>query len=223
MYERMNIEDWKAKKKNDRDAVLADQKQALQEVLQDGTHLTAYLLGRGRLGSGITSGNAALVLKACPQATAVMSFDGWNQFGRRVSKGAVGISQLVRSGGYFTVGKVYDRSATYGNKPCPTVELQGDQLGKAIPVLSALSPVDVQFDDKQPTGFLLTKILFSIQVVQVMKKSLRVCSRILFLPRQRSAMQRSVMKNTCTKWRWLCLLKFVVGSAFHRPPMPPTG
>jgi hypothetical protein len=46
MYERMNIEDWKAKKKNDRDAVLADQKQALQEVLQDGTHLTAYLLAR---------------------------------------------------------------------------------------------------------------------------------------------------------------------------------
>ena len=43
MYERMNIEDWKAKKKNDRDAVLADQKQALQEVLQDGAHLTAYL------------------------------------------------------------------------------------------------------------------------------------------------------------------------------------
>lgn len=154
MYERMNIEDWKAKKKNDRDAVLADQKQALQEVLQDGAHLTAYLLGRGRLGSGITSGNAALVLKACPQATAVMPFDGWNQFGRRVSKGAVGISQLVRSGGYFTVGKVYDRSATYGNKPCPTVELQGDQLGKAIAVLTALSPVDVQFDDKQPTGFL---------------------------------------------------------------------
>ena len=154
MYERMNIEDWKAKKKNDRDAVLADQKQALQEVLQDGADLTAYLLGRGRLGSGITSGNAALVLKACPQATAVMSFDGSNQFGRRVSKGAVGISQLVRSGGYFTVGKVYDRSATYGNKPCPTVELQGDQLGKAIAVLTALSPVEVQFDDKQPTGFL---------------------------------------------------------------------
>ena len=154
MYERMNIEDWKAKKKNDRDAVLADQKQALQEVLQDGAQLTAYLLGRGRLGSGITSGNAALVLKACPQATAVMSFDGWNRFGRRVSKGAVGISQLVRSGGYFTVGKVYDRSATYGNKPCPTVELQGDQLGKAVAVLTALSPVEVQFDDKQPTGFL---------------------------------------------------------------------
>lgn len=154
MYERMNIEDWKAKKKNDRDAVLADQKQALQEVLQDGKHLTAYLLGRGRLGSGITSGNAALVLKACPQATAVMFFDGWNQFGRRVSKGAVGISQLVRSGGYFTVGKVYDRSATYGNKPCPTIELQGEQLGKAVAVLTALSPVDVQFDEKQPTGFL---------------------------------------------------------------------
>ena len=143
MYERMNIEDWKAKKKNDRDAVMTDQKQALQEVLQDGADLTAYLLGRGRLGSGITSGNAALVLKACPQATAVMSFDGWNQFGRRVSKGAVGISQLVRSGGYFTVGKVYDRSATYGNKPCPTVELQGDQLGKAVAVLTACLELEI--------------------------------------------------------------------------------
>ena len=74
-----------------------------------------------------------------------------------------------------------------------------------------------------PQVFLLTKILFSIQAVQAMKKSLRVCLRILFLPRQRSAMQRSVMKNTCTRWRWLCLLKFVGGSAFHRPPMPPTG
>lgn len=66
MYERMNIEDWKAKKKNDRDAVLADQKQALQEVLQDGTHLTAYLLGRGRLGSGITSGNARTGVESLP-------------------------------------------------------------------------------------------------------------------------------------------------------------
>ena len=28
------------------------------------------------------------------------------------------------------------------------------------------------------------------------------------------------MKNTCTRWRWLCLLKFVGCSAFHRPPMP---
>lgn len=141
----------------------------------------------------------------------------------QVSKGAVGISQLVRSGGYFTVGKVYDRSATYGNKPCPTVELQGDQLGKAIPVLSALSPVDVQFDDKQPTGFLADENLILYPSGASMKKSLRVCLRILFLPQQRSAMQRSVMKNTCTRWRWLCLLKFVVGSAFHRPPMPPTG
>ena len=31
------------------------------------------------------------------------------------------------------------------------------------------------------------------------------------------------MKNTCTRWRWLCLLKFVVGSVLRRPPMPPTG
>ena len=41
-----------------------------------------------------------------------------------------------------------------------------------------------------PQVFLLTKILFSIQAVQAMKKSLRVCLQILSLPRQRSAMQR---------------------------------
>jgi len=212
MYERMNIEDWKAKKKNDRDAVLAEQKQALQEVLQDGAHLTAYLLGRGRLGSGITSGNAALVLKACPQATAVMSFDGWNQFGRRVSKGAVGISQLVRSDGYFTVGKVYDRSATYGNKPCPTVELQGNQLGKAIAVLTALSPVEVQFDDKQPTGFLADENLILYPSGASNEEVLARLPADIVLATAASAMQRSVMKNIYTRWRWLCLLKFVVGS-----------
>ena len=27
------------------------------------------------------------------------------------------------------------------------------------------------------------------------------------------------MKNTCTRWRWLCLLKFAVGSVLRRPPM----
>ena len=50
MYERMNIEDWKAKKKNDRDAVLADQKQALQEVLQDGADLDRLPAGARQAG-----------------------------------------------------------------------------------------------------------------------------------------------------------------------------
>ena len=64
MYEqRLPIEEWKAKKQAELKETIAAQKSALQEVVQDGQRLADYLYGRGRLGSHITSGNAALVLQ----------------------------------------------------------------------------------------------------------------------------------------------------------------
>lgn len=63
MYEqRLPIEEWKAKKQAELKETIAAQKSVLQEVVQDGQRLADYLYGRGRLGSHITSGNAALVL-----------------------------------------------------------------------------------------------------------------------------------------------------------------
>lgn len=64
MYEqRLPIEEWKAKKQAELKETIAAQKSVLQEVVQDGQRLADYLYGRGRLGSHITSGNAALVLQ----------------------------------------------------------------------------------------------------------------------------------------------------------------
>ena len=73
MYEqRLPIEEWKFQKQKERNDTIAAQKKVLQEVVQDGQRLADYLYGRGRLGSHITSGNAALVLQTLPQARAVL-------------------------------------------------------------------------------------------------------------------------------------------------------
>ena len=100
MYEqKLSIEEWRAKKKAERNDAIIAQKKALQEVVQDGQSLADYLYGRGRLGSHITSGNAALVLQTLPQARVVLTAKDWDKFGRRVNKGAKGIPQLVFSNG----------------------------------------------------------------------------------------------------------------------------
>lgn len=114
----MSVEQWKEQKQAERNDAFKAQQSCMEEALSSGKALTAYLLGRGRLGSHITSGNAAVVLKQVPQARAVLSFEDWSRYGRRVNKGAVGIPQLVRRNGYYAVEKQFDVSQTYGNKPC---------------------------------------------------------------------------------------------------------
>ena len=129
MYEqRLPIEEWKAKKQAELKETIAAQKSALQEVVQDGQRLADYLYGRGRLGSHITSGNAALVLQTLPRARAVLTAKDWDKFGRRVNKGAKGIPQLVRVNGYYNVGSIFDVSMTYGNKPYPIPEIKPEQI-----------------------------------------------------------------------------------------------
>ena len=145
MYEqRLPIEEWKAKKQAELKETIAAQKSALQEVVQDGQRLADYLYGRGRLGSHITSGNAALVLQTLPQAWAVLTAKGWDQFGRRVNKGAKGIPQLVRVNGYYNVNSIFDVSMTYGNKPYPIAAVESTkQIEKAIDVMREISPIPV--------------------------------------------------------------------------------
>ena len=154
MYEqRLPIEEWKAKKQAELKETIAAQKSALQEVVQDGQRLADYLYGRGRLGSHITSGNAALVLQTLPQARAVLTAKDWDKFGRRVNKGAKGIPQLVRVNGYYNVGSIFDVSMTYGNKPYPIPEIKPEQMDKAIKELERLSPVNIIFQNEGVVGY----------------------------------------------------------------------
>ena len=109
MYEDgFNIEEWKAKKLAERQETFAAQEEALKDVFASGQTLANYFYQRGRLGSHITAGNTALILRAHPLACAVMSADEWSKYGRRVSKGCTGIAQIVRSNGYYSVAKVFD-------------------------------------------------------------------------------------------------------------------
>ena len=113
MYEDgFNIEEWKAKKLAERQETFAAQEEALKDVFASGQTLANYFYQRGRLGSHITAGNTALILRANPLACAVMSADDWSKYGRRVSKGCTGIAQIVRSNGYYAVAKVFDVSQT---------------------------------------------------------------------------------------------------------------
>ena len=154
MYEqRLPIEEWKAKKQAELKETIAAQKSVLQEVVQDGQRLADYLYGRGRLGSHITSGNAALVLQTLPQARAVLTAKDWDKFGRRVNKGAKGIPQLVRINGYYNVGSIFDVSMTYGNKPYPIPEIKPEQTDKAIKELERLSPVNIIFLNEGVVGY----------------------------------------------------------------------
>lgn len=142
MYEdSFNIEDWKAKKQEERQAAFSAQEQALHGIFASGQKLADYFYQRGKLGSHITAGNTALILNANPLACAVMSAEEWNKYGRRVNKGAVGIPQIVRNNGYYAVAKVFDISQTYGNKPYPIASVQENQLAQAVNAFAAASPI----------------------------------------------------------------------------------
>lgn len=145
MYEDgFNIEEWKAKKLAERQETFAAQEEALKDVFASGQTLANYFYQRGRLGSHITAGNTALILRANPLACAVMSADDWSKYGRRVSKGCTGIAQIVRSNGYYAVAKVFDVSQTYGNKPYPIAAVESTkQIEKAIDVMREISPIPV--------------------------------------------------------------------------------
>lgn len=147
--EKLDIEAWKERKKLEREETVMAQKEALTEVVKTGSALGEYLLGRGRLGSHLTSGNAALVLKANPQARVVMSFTGWKNFGRSVGKGQKGITVLTRQNGYLTTDQLFELSQTNGNRayPMPTLGNDPKELYTVVKALIDLATVPVVQDE----------------------------------------------------------------------------
>lgn len=142
---RIPIEQWKAQKNAVREQVAAAQKDAMRKATSNGKAVLEYMVGRGRLGSQLSSGNSALVLATMPQARVVMSFEAWSEYGRHINKGATGISVLSRKNGYTVVEKVYELAQTHGNRPYTLPELGNDpsHLKKALNALVQNAPVDV--------------------------------------------------------------------------------
>ena len=203
MYEqRLPIEEWKAKKQAELKETIAAQKSALQEVVQDGQRLADYLYGRGRLGSHITSGNAALVLQTLPQARAVLTARDWDKFGRRVNKGAKGIPKLVRVNGYYNVGSIFDVSMTYGNKPYPIPEIKPEQMDKAIKELERLSPVNIIFQNEGVIGTMPSNTRLCFERPCRSMKRWHDCPPKSSLQPQSSTRRVSPKHLICAKQQW---------------------
>lgn len=222
MYEqRLPIEEWKAKKQAELKETIAAQKSILQEVVQDGQRLADYLYGRGRLGSHITSGNAALVLQTLPQARAVLTAKDWDKFGRRVNKGAKGIPQLVRVNGYYNVGSIFDVSLTYGNKPYPIPEIKPEQMDKAIKELERLSPVNIIFQNEGVVGYDAEQHAIVFPTAMPQREVLARLPAESSLQPQSSTGRVSPKLPIYEKRRWQYRWNFVVGFLCRYPiPLP---
>lgn len=133
MYEDgFNIEEWKAKKLAERQETFAAQEEALKDVFASGQTLANYFYQRGRLGSHITAGNTALILRANPLACAVMSADDWSKYGRRVSKGCTGIAQIVMAAAESSYAGISENELMRQTAAAISVEVCG-RLGLPMP------------------------------------------------------------------------------------------
>lgn len=222
MYEqRLPIEEWKAKKQAELKETIAAQKSILQEVVQDGQRLADYLYGRGRLGSHITSGNAALVLQTLPQARAVLTAKDWDKFGRRVNKGAKGIPQLMRVNGYYNVGSIFDVSLTYGNKPYPIPEIKPEQMDKAIKELERLPRSTSYFKMRALSGTMPSNTRLCSQRPCRSVKCWHDCPPKSSLQLQSSTRRVSPKRLICEKQQWPFRWSFAGGFPCRCPiPLP---
>lgn len=222
MYEQqLPIEEWKAKKQAELKETIAAQKSVLQEVVQDGQRLADYLYGRGRLGSHITSGNAALVLQTLPQARAVLTAKDWDKFGRRVNKGAKGIPQLVRVNGYYNVGSIFDVSMTYGNKPYPIPEIKPEQMDKAIKELERFPRSTSYFKTRALSGTMPSNTRLCSQRPCRSVKCWHDCPPKSSLQPQSSTRRVSPKRLICEKQQWPFRWSFAGGFPCRCPiPLP---
>ena len=156
MNERIPLEEWKEQKKAEREALADKQLAAMEGFCTSGKALSVYLYGRGRLGSRLSSGNAALVLEQIPMARAVNPIRVWNQGGRFVNKGAKGITVLARKGarkGYYLAPEtVFDVSQTHGDLPYPQRDLKNDAAQMRTAVQSMVELARVPVEHGQPTS-----------------------------------------------------------------------
>ena len=123
-------EEWRDEKEAERRQLADRQQAALAKALSSGDNLVKYLVGRGRLGSRYSSGNAALILDQNPKARIVKSLEEWGNIGRRIGRGEHGIQIIGRERGYWRVLRVFELAQTYGSRPCKLPHLSAKEPEK---------------------------------------------------------------------------------------------
>lgn len=155
MSDRIPMEEWKAKKKAERETLINQQVFAMEQAASSSEGLCLYFYGRGRLGSRLSSGNAALVYQKAPLTAAVKSMGEWNKAGRSVKKGEKGISILVRKstdkGYYLAPETVFALEQTKGNSAYPVRSIRDDLVQQHQAVQSIVEIARVPVENGQPT------------------------------------------------------------------------
>ena len=113
MNERIPLEEWKAKKQAEREALGQKQLAAMESFCGSGKALSVYLYGRGRLGSRLSSGNAALVLQQIPLADRSVDVILCNHLLEHVADDRLAMREfhrILRPGGWGVLLSPVDRS-----------------------------------------------------------------------------------------------------------------
>ncbi len=149
-------EEYKEKKKAEKDAVYALIDDTLNSVIQDADKFRAFLDTQARL-DRYSAANALLIYSQYPQATQLKDFEDWDKEKVSINKGAKSISILepveyARDNGTtgisYNVKKVFDVSQTKGKQtPAPTVNRDPQAL---VATMIDTSPVNVEITDELP-------------------------------------------------------------------------
>lgn len=119
-----DVEAWKEKKKEQREALYASADEMADQVLDDPETLQKFLNMQSNVRMGVT--NTLLVLQQAPSATHVRTAEEWERLGRNIGKGqgknAILLFQAAGEyaredgtmGNGYNVGRFFDVSQTYG-------------------------------------------------------------------------------------------------------------
>lgn len=140
------FEEWKAMKRAECNSLMEEQEKALKQVCASGASLFSFLTGCGRMKSRVSAGNAALILQAFPDARAIKTLQHWNQFGRRINKGAKSMKVLFQKDGHWETERVFELSQTNGNRQYPQIDLEHNQAlaHSTVEAMLQLSQVPVE-------------------------------------------------------------------------------
>lgn len=154
--QQLSPEEWKEKKKAEKDAVYNLIDETANSIVQDADKFKGYLDTQARL-DRYSAANALLIYAQYPQATQLKDFDDWAAEKVSLNKGAKSISilepvEITKADGSpgisYNVKKVFDVSQTRGKQtPAPTVNRDPQAL---VAVMIDTSPVNVELTNELP-------------------------------------------------------------------------
>ena len=187
----MSMDEWKAMKKAEKEAVFTMIDNTLNEIINDGEKFKSFLDTQSRT-SRYSASNALLLYHQCPNASRLKTYGEWAEDHINVQKGAKSISILEpveytkkdgTTGTSYNVKKVFDISQTNGKQTtAPTVQYDPSKLAAImidtapvnVSIVEALPIPDAgaYYDNDQQTLFIQRDIPDRVKLFQCISREL---------------------------------------------------